>query len=85
MNDEISDCKVHDRAAFIIFLELLRKDLAVNPEEWENKTLKDFLEAMSRYAEDLQGFYDNTGQKINADEPSWKVFADIFKGARIYE
>ncbi|MEP6902454.1 MAG: hypothetical protein ABJA66_11935 [Actinomycetota bacterium] len=85
MYDEISDFNVVDRLSFIKFLELLRKDLAVNSEYWENKTLDDFLEALSRYTEDIQALYDNTGQQINADEPSWNVFADIFKSARIYE
>jgi hypothetical protein len=85
MNDEISDFNVYDRADFIKFIEFLRKDLAVNSDEWENKTLDDFLEALASYAEDIQGFYDNTKQQINADEPSWKLFADILKGAKIYE
>lgn len=85
MNNDLSNFDVQNRSSFIIFLELLRKDLAVNSDEWENKTLGDFLEALASYAEDIQGFYDNTKQQINADEPSWKLFADIFKGARIYE
>ena len=85
MNDEGLNLRVQDRLSFVKFLELLREDLATNSEAWENKTLDDFLEAMARYAADIQGFYDNSGQPINADEPSWKVFADVFKGARIYE
>ncbi|WP_431217459.1 DUF7660 family protein [Puia sp. P3] len=44
-----------------------------------------FLEAMVRYTEDIQEYYDNTNQEVDADIPSWKVFADIFLGARIYE
>ncbi|WP_449369329.1 DUF7660 family protein [Adhaeribacter arboris] len=30
-----------------------------NPDSWENKTLPDFLESLSNYAEDIQGYYDN--------------------------
>lgn len=40
---------------------------------------------MIRYTDDLQGYYDNTKQTMNADIPEWQVFADILKGARIYE
>jgi hypothetical protein len=85
MTDTISNFKVTDRQTFIKFIELLRQDLAENPDQWENKKLGDFLEALSAYAEDIQGYYDNIGQNTNSDEPSWQTFADIFKGATIYE
>jgi hypothetical protein len=85
MNGTLSDFKVTDRQTFIQFLDLLQKDLLGNPESWENKTLPDFLEALSAYTKDIQGYYDNMKEGINADKPSWGTFADIFKGARIYE
>jgi len=56
-----------------------------NPENWENKTLPDFLGALSAYTEDIQGYYDNMKQNINADKADWSTFTHIFKGARIYE
>ena len=80
----INEFEVTDRMSFVKFLELLREDLKTNSGAWENKSLENFLEALSSYAEDVQGHYDHTS-KINADIPSWKTFADIFKGARIYE
>ena len=85
MNDQLSNFKVTDRQSFICFLDLLRQDFLQNPYEWENKTLETFLAALADYANDIQGYYDNTGQKVNADEPSWQTFADIFKGATMYE
>lgn len=85
MNESPFDFNVTDRASFIEFLAFLHKDFLENPERWENKTLPDFLSAMSAYAEDIQGYYDNTHQHINADVPSWQTFADIIKGAIIYE
>ena len=85
MNDEVLNFKVTNRDSFIKFLESLRNDLLVNKEFWENRNLEDFLEAMAAYTEDIQGFYDNTEQNIIADESSWQVFADIFKGAISYE
>ena len=51
----------------------------------KNKKLENFLEAMSSYAQDIQGYYDNMKQNINADEANWQTFADILKGASIYE
>ena len=85
MIDDLSDFKVTDRQTFIKFIELLRQDLLKNPESWENKHLDDFLEALSRYAGDIQGYYDNTKQPVDADIPDWQTFADIFKGASVYE
>lgn len=81
----INKIEVNTRQDFVQFLELLHKDLQQNPEQWENRSLPDFLEALSRYTEDIEYYYKNTQQNINADKPSWRVFADIFRGARIYE
>jgi hypothetical protein len=85
MTDTVSNFKVTDRQSFIKFIDLLRKDFVDNPESWENTKLEDFLEALSSYATDIQGYYDNTNQNINAVEANWQTFADIFKGASIYE
>ena len=85
MSDTLDNIKVTDRHTFIKFLDLLHKDFLDNPESWENKTLPDFLEAMSAYTNDIQGYYDNTNQNKSADKPDWATFADIFSGAKIYE
>jgi hypothetical protein len=85
MNKALNNLKVPDRQTFVEFLELLREDLLENPESWENKTLPDFLEALSSYAEDIQGYYDNMKLNVNADQPNWQTFSDIFKGATMYE
>jgi hypothetical protein len=71
------DIKVTDRQSFIKFLERLQDDLLHNRDKWENDTLEKFLDAMAAYAQDVQGYYNNTNQQVNADEASWKVFADI--------
>ena len=85
MNDQLSNFKVPDRQAFIQFINLLRQDFLDNSANWENKSLDTFFEAMSSYADDIQGYYNNTNQDINADRPSWQIFADILKGATLYE
>jgi hypothetical protein len=83
--ETISNFKVTDRQSFIRFVDLLRQDFLDNSKEWENDTLDRFLEALSAYAEDVQGYYDNMKAGINADEPNWQTFADILRGATIYE
>ena len=85
MTETISNFKVTDKERFITFINLLREDFIDNPETWENKNLEDFLEAISSYANDIQGYYDNTKQNVNSNNANWQVFADIFKGATLYE
>lgn len=74
-----------DSESFIKYLDSLIQDFKDNPEKWANRNLVDFLEAMSSYTADIQGLYDNTNQKVDANKPSWQLFADILKGATMYE
>ena len=85
MHEQLSNFKVTDRQSFVLFLELLRKDFLINPKGWENNTLDTFLEALSDYAGGIQDYYNNMKLPVDADEPSWQTFADIFKGATMYE
>ncbi len=73
------------RTEFISFLKEFKTDFKQNKENWENKTLEDFLENMIAYTTDIQGYYDNMKLNIDADEPSWENFMTILKGASIYE
>ncbi len=84
-DNRLSTIKVNNRKDFIKFLDLLRQDFIDNPDSWENKNLIDFLEVIRAFSADIQGYYDNTNQNIDADEPNWKTFADILNGAKIYE
>jgi len=76
---------VNDRQTFADFIDKLYQDYKENSSTWINKNLDEFLEAMSAYAKDIDGYYKNTNQNVNADNPSWRVFADILMGAKIYE
>ncbi|GAB0156762.1 hypothetical protein CHRYSEOSP005_20290 [Chryseobacterium sp. Alg-005] len=70
---------------FIQFIDNLRSDFIENKDQWENKTIEDYLEAMSRYVEDLQEYYLYTNQNIDLEKVDWKIFSDILKGSSIYE
>lgn len=85
MSNPLYDLKITDRQNFIQLLDLFREDFINNPERWENRPLSDFLEAIGTYTEDIQDYYDNTNANINLDIPAWSIFADIFKGAKVYE
>lgn len=77
--------EVKTRSDFSVFIEGLLGDLQSNPSEWENRTLEDFLEALGRYAEDIDGLYHNRRIEIDLENPNWRVFADLLKGSSIYE
>lgn len=85
MENELYNFEVVDRNSFVTFIDMLHKDLIENPDDWENVNLLDFLEAFSAYAESIQNYYDNMKIDIDADKPSWRTFADIFLGAKVYE
>lgn len=82
MTESLHDILVTDRESFIRFLGLLIEDLRNNPRSWPNGTLEHYLQAMASYTGSIQTYYDNTNQDVDADVPSWKVFADILKGAK---
>jgi hypothetical protein len=77
--------EVNNRESFSDFLKLLLEDYKIRSKEWENNRLDLFLEAMQVYSKGIEGYYKNTAPEIDADIPSWKIFADILRGAVVYE
>ena len=86
-NDElyISREGLKSKRDFDKFLDLLFKDYKENPEKWENITLNDFLEALSAYSKNIDGYYKNFNIEYDFNKPTWKMFADILLGAKVYE
>lgn len=68
----------------VVFVNNLRLNLINSPEEWENRTLESFLEAMASWVDDMDGYYINKGETPPA-VPTWQTIADILLGAKIYE
>lgn len=54
-------------------------------DQWQNKDIYTFLQAMAAWLDDCEGFYRNTGQPVDARLPSWQLFADAFSAASVYE
>ncbi|WP_460503181.1 DUF7660 family protein [Hymenobacter agri] len=76
---------INGRQDFIAFLQQLRIHYLRNGDEWENRNLGDFLAALEAYAADIPCYYRNMSLEVNADSASWRVFADMLRGATIYE
>lgn len=75
---------IKSKADFVEFVESLAEDLRSSPEEWENKTLLQFLEAIANWTEDMEGYYANNNLPT-PENVNWKVMADILAAAKIYE
>jgi hypothetical protein len=52
--------------------------------EWENATLERFLEALTRYLGDLDGYFRNRGEPV-PDQPDWHLVALLLIAASGYE
>lgn len=87
-NDENIDdgtLNVSDRKSFSNFARNLMIKYQTEGENWENKRIDNFIEAISSYAEDIDGYYMNMNFETSADTPTWRIFAQILKGATVYE
>lgn len=75
---------VESRDDFIAFIKALRNDLVSNPEEWENLTLSDFLESLSAWVQDMDGYYQNNSRPVPKSF-GWKNLAEMLLAAKYYE
>ena len=75
--------QIDSKKDFVRFLEHLVVDLKENPDAWENDTLERFLEAMSSWTKDMDGYYKNQGTQ--PPEINWKFIGQLLLASRIYE
>ncbi len=86
MNERLDylQAKITDKASLLELCHELCSDLERNPDNWENHTLEQFLEAMTGWIQDMDGYYKNIGAEI-PKELSWKILGDILTAAKDYE
>ncbi|WP_342373746.1 hypothetical protein NVS55_20085 [Myxococcus stipitatus] len=75
---------VRSREDLAQFVRSLAQDLKQQPKAWENADLGSFLEAMSAWIEDMDGYYGNRGEVV-PPQPEWRTLAEILTAARVYE
>jgi hypothetical protein len=76
---------VTSKADFVEFAKALVHNLHEHPEEWENASLKEFLQGLVGFVENMESYYQNTGERVDLRNPGWHVLADILLAARVYE
>jgi hypothetical protein len=69
---------------FVAFAHALVKNLKEKPEEWENRDLPSFLEALVAWVEDMYGYFQAKGDSLPL-QASWKMLGEIFLAAKVYE
>ncbi len=70
--------KIKDENDFVSFI----KEYVISD---DNQTqLNDYLESMISWVEDMEGFYNNTGQR-RPDLVDWSFIATLFYVGKIYE
>ena len=75
---------VKSKEDFISFINKLSEDNQINNDEWENEDILSYLEGISSWVEDMDGYYKN----MKLDVPTnvdWKFIATLFYVGKIYE
>jgi hypothetical protein len=75
---------VSTREEFVKFVNSLALDLEINPEDWENRSLGDFLSSLASWVEDMEGYYENM-ELPQPPNVSWQFFAEVLMAAKVYE
>ena len=76
--------KTETKEDFIFFVQLLAKDFVNNNNQWKNDDIYSYLEAISGWTMDIEGYYKNKGEDFN-EEFNWRIMAEILYAAKMYE
>ena len=69
---------IKNKYEFLDFLRVLSKI------DNEKRDIKDYLESVISWVEDMEGFYNNTNQNIPSNI-NWSFIATLFYVGKIYE
>lgn len=76
--------KVSSKEDFLNFINVLLNDLHENPQEWEDKKVRFYLESIHSWVEDMDGYYINTKEDAPKDI-NWNFAATLLYIGKIYE
>jgi hypothetical protein len=85
MNPANETTNINSRAALSVFLKDLSGRLARGEVEWENRDMVQFIEAMSAWVADMDGYYKNAHGQPCPEDPSWRMVAQIILASSQYE
>jgi len=77
---------VRSRTEFTNFIDVLRTDLRDHPDEWENSSLEQFLEAMGTYIGSMGELAGGRfAWNLKLHHADWMFWAQILWAARSYK
>ncbi|MFG3149792.1 hypothetical protein [Streptomyces sp. NPDC048243] len=83
--DSLNDTAwVRTRADLVSYIRKLSQEAEATSDSWENQTLDRYLEALSAWTHDMDGYFNNQGQPV-PDQPGWSLIADMLRAACFYE
>ena len=86
VGDELLDYakSITDRSEFEYFLRCLVADYRINYRQWENLDLLSYLQGLSEFVPDIDGYYANAGEEVDTEQPSWRLIAEMLIAASVY-
>ncbi len=72
------------RETFLAFLDELIRELQSNPGHWSNNQLDTYLEALSGWIADMDGYYQNRNEAV-PEQMNWRTLREALLAARNYE
>jgi hypothetical protein len=75
---------IKTRQDFQDFLEHFTADLRENEDEWDNTDLGSYLTGFTRFAKDMDGYFENREESVDTGIPTWKLFAQMLLAASVY-
>ena len=65
------------------FVDGMRLSFEKGDQPWENRDLVSFLEAMSAWVSDMDGYFQNIGEPC-PESPPWKTIVQIYLWHRLF-
>jgi len=75
---------VNSREDFVKFVAYLNNDYQQKRDEWQNKTLEQFLNGLAGFANDMKGYYKNMGEEVDIERITWRMAAEMLLAATVY-
>ncbi|MFE0699891.1 hypothetical protein [Streptomyces sp. NPDC058872] len=76
--------EVMTRESLVAMIQGLCDDFRRRGEEWENRTVEDYLDALAAWITDSPGSYRNLGEEMPSGG-DWTFFARALSAAVVYE
>ena len=75
---------VSNKQQFLDFVNLLSADFLKNRDEWENKSIDEFLQGIEGWVDSMESFFENSGLETpqNID---WNFLSMMLYVGKIYE